>query len=384
MPKVGRPTLTGLEGGDARVRDVGFSSQKAEIAFTGNLRSYGLDAELAEPRVDNPVWTTALNSKNRYVAANLGYERLAGAPFSPAAHPLTPEADAARALLSPARNRVSVVDYISPHRHEGERAEEDADSRIPRKDASAAKRPHVPRPRSLSPDEAGAVYDQMDRTPTRIPPAPEEDEPEEEEEAPVDLAAAFDEAAAARFRDGVGQEWRVAVKTGGDLGAGTDADIGIVLIGEVGRSEEIILDDERNNFERHDLDNFSVRGASVGELQSIIIGYAHKLSGTGALSTLFGDAWQLAWLTVTDPAKGKTYRFEYNGWIDRRVPRVRLTPVSVTYANGSPSPAASPTASPSAHSPTRPGDFTDISRATASPAPRGKKAAQEPGCCSVM
>lgn len=57
---------------------------------------------------------------------------------------------------------------------------------------------------------------------------------------------AFNEA-----RDVRGFPYRVAVKTGGSFGAGTDADVSIIFIGDVAISPELYLDDERDNFERN-------------------------------------------------------------------------------------------------------------------------------------
>lgn len=42
---------------------------------------------------------------------------------------------------------------------------------------------------------------------------------------------------------------RVVVKTGTKFGAGTDYDISLILNGTQGRTKQITLDDERNNFE---------------------------------------------------------------------------------------------------------------------------------------
>lgn len=45
--------------------------------------------------------------------------------------------------------------------------------------------------------------------------------------------------------------YSVRVQTGDKVGAGTDADITIALIGESGTTKEMLLDDEKNNFERN-------------------------------------------------------------------------------------------------------------------------------------
>lgn len=46
--------------------------------------------------------------------------------------------------------------------------------------------------------------------------------------------------------------YKVAVKTANELGSGTDADVGIILVGDLGRSDELVLHDEyKNTFERN-------------------------------------------------------------------------------------------------------------------------------------
>ncbi len=45
-------------------------------------------------------------------------------------------------------------------------------------------------------------------------------------------------------------KYRITVFTGKQRGAGTDADVTIVLYGNIGDSGEWKLDDEKNNFER--------------------------------------------------------------------------------------------------------------------------------------
>lgn len=45
-------------------------------------------------------------------------------------------------------------------------------------------------------------------------------------------------------------KYRITVFTGNKRGAGTDADVSIVLYGSLGDTGEWRLDDEKNNFER--------------------------------------------------------------------------------------------------------------------------------------
>lgn len=68
---------------------------------------------------------------------------------------------------------------------------------------------------------------------------------------PVDLATlVVDEGPEAEgLPDSEKDLYRVLVRTGDRLGAGTDRDITIVLHGSHGKTAQVVLDDERNNFE---------------------------------------------------------------------------------------------------------------------------------------
>lgn len=48
-----------------------------------------------------------------------------------------------------------------------------------------------------------------------------------------------------------GNRYKINVQTGDKAGAGTDADVSIILIGELGNSQEIDLDNPANNYERN-------------------------------------------------------------------------------------------------------------------------------------
>lgn len=47
------------------------------------------------------------------------------------------------------------------------------------------------------------------------------------------------------------QRYKVSVQTGDQRGAGTDADISVILIGDKGRSAEMPLESSADNFERN-------------------------------------------------------------------------------------------------------------------------------------
>lgn len=82
------------------------------------------------------------------------------------------------------------------------------------------------------------------------------------------------------------------------------------------------------------LDSFVVTAPNVGTLQTIVIGYAHKRTAAGAISSFLGDAWKLAWVEVTNMESRVSTRFEANAWIDPRVPRIKLAAAKVRAALG--------------------------------------------------
>ena len=59
--------------------------------------------------------------------------------------------------------------------------------------------------------------------------------------------------------------WNAQVWTSDILGAGTDAKVYMTLYGDKGKSEETILENETNNFERGTADRFKVELKSVGK-----------------------------------------------------------------------------------------------------------------------
>ena len=67
-------------------------------------------------------------------------------------------------------------------------------------------------------------------------------------------------------------EYKISIKTGNDLGAGTDSKVVIRLIGTKGTTGDIVLDDKnaskksKNYFERGNLDEFTFQGTDVGQV----------------------------------------------------------------------------------------------------------------------
>ena len=52
--------------------------------------------------------------------------------------------------------------------------------------------------------------------------------------------------------------YEVVVTTGTKRGAGTDADVKIALFGALGKTDEILLDNDKDNFERGKVDHFLI------------------------------------------------------------------------------------------------------------------------------
>jgi hypothetical protein len=104
-------------------------------------------------------------------------------------------------------------------------------------------------------------------------------------------------------------QYEVAVKTSDKRGAGTDANVHIVLYGADADSGEIplyIVGDSGDKFEREALDVFIVNSLWVGKLQKIRVG--HDAVG-------LGSGWHLERIVVHD-CLGDTYFFPSSQWID--------------------------------------------------------------------
>eukprot|EP00047_Mylnosiga_fluctuans_P014195 m.36272 g.36272 ORF g.36272 m.36272 type:complete len:2392 (+) comp5381_c0_seq2:48-7223(+) len=105
--------------------------------------------------------------------------------------------------------------------------------------------------------------------------------------------------------------YQVAVKTGDVLGAGTDANVYVVLYGENGDSGERKLEhslDHRNKFERKQTDTFEIEAVNLGALHRVKVWHDNKGLNAG---------WFLDSIDVTDPATAKTYSFPCGRWFDK-------------------------------------------------------------------
>ncbi|ESO97796.1 hypothetical protein LOTGIDRAFT_208950 [Lottia gigantea] len=101
-------------------------------------------------------------------------------------------------------------------------------------------------------------------------------------------------------------KYKVTVFTGNKKGAGTDANVSIILFGEFGDSGEKKLSSRKNNFERNKVDEFLLECPKLGRLERIRIGH----DDTG-----FGPGWFLDKVIVDDVAVSKVYEFPCQRWL---------------------------------------------------------------------
>ena len=142
------------------------------------------------------------------------------------------------------------------------------------------------------------------------------------------------------FKDGeetiATTDYKISVKTSDISGAGTDANVLLVLFGENGDSGELALRNSETNinkFERARVDVFNFKGIlSLGELVKCRVWH----DNTGSL---FGNAsWHLDSIKVEDLGKGKTFNFRCGKWLslskdDKQIAR-ELIPDSAPSASG--------------------------------------------------
>eukprot|EP00775_Hariotina_reticulata_P001782 gene1782-2116_t len=147
------------------------------------------------------------------------------------------------------------------------------------------------------------------------------------------LSAAAGDIAGGAIRN----KWKLTVQTLDARGAGTDADISVVLIGSIGSSQETALQSSANSFERSKIDEFVIDAGAVplGELVKLDIGFASKAHTTaaGVLGCVVGKQWGLNSVEVTNLGTGKKYFFACDCWIGKAAPRLQLSPGSVTNKN---------------------------------------------------
>uniref|UniRef100_A0A8B9IIN7 Lipoxygenase homology domains 1 n=1 Tax=Anser cygnoides TaxID=8845 RepID=A0A8B9IIN7_ANSCY len=103
--------------------------------------------------------------------------------------------------------------------------------------------------------------------------------------------------------------YTIQVKTSDIGGAGTDANVSLVLFGENGDSGILALKESNksNKFERNQMDEFNFSDMlSLGDLCKVRIWHDNKGIAPG---------WHLEYIDVTDSATDKTFRFQCDRWL---------------------------------------------------------------------
>lgn len=104
--------------------------------------------------------------------------------------------------------------------------------------------------------------------------------------------------------------YKVNVKTGDVMGAGTDANVFMVMFGENGDSGELALKNSetyKDKFERNHVDVFSFKGLlSLGELMKVRIWHDNKF---------FGANWFLESVEIIDESNDEKFLFPCNRWL---------------------------------------------------------------------
>jgi len=104
--------------------------------------------------------------------------------------------------------------------------------------------------------------------------------------------------------------FQIKIFTGSAFGAGTDANVFIIVQGQKGKTSEIALvyGDNINKFEDGQCDTFVVDGNDVGEITHVII--RHDDYG-------IGSNWLLDHVEVVDHATGLMWSFPCNQWMEK-------------------------------------------------------------------
>eukprot|EP00899_Mesostigma_viride_P015258 jgi/Mesvir1/23733/Mv18674-RA.1 len=106
------------------------------------------------------------------------------------------------------------------------------------------------------------------------------------------------------------RKYVVSIKTGDVRNAGTDAKVYVQLFGsQAAPTGQIWLDATKKQFERNDLDEFTITAPNVGEIQKLRIG--HDNSG-------MGPGWFLDYVQIRDASSGATWRFPCHRWLDKK------------------------------------------------------------------
>ena len=101
--------------------------------------------------------------------------------------------------------------------------------------------------------------------------------------------------------------YELTVQTGDIFGAGTDANVFVKMIGDVGTSPEFTLPTEKQDMEKGMVNKYRVAADDVGPIRKLIIGH----DGAGV-----GPAWYLEKVSIKDES-GEIYNFKCQDWLIR-------------------------------------------------------------------
>jgi len=100
--------------------------------------------------------------------------------------------------------------------------------------------------------------------------------------------------------------YKIDVTTGDRKGAGTEANVHIVLYGDNGDSGVRVLDGPGNLFERKQTDNFGFKTVDLGNIKKIRIGHDNSV---------FGPGWFLDKVVVTNEKTNQQWFFLCGKWL---------------------------------------------------------------------
>ena len=103
--------------------------------------------------------------------------------------------------------------------------------------------------------------------------------------------------------------WKVVVNTSDKRGAGTDANVHIVLFSKDRQTAKQLLDTSKDNFERGAVDTFFFEDVDVGPVERIQIGHDNSLPFPG---------WHCQQVEVVNVTTGAMLTFPCDMWFDRR------------------------------------------------------------------
>ncbi|XP_060561299.1 lipoxygenase homology domain-containing protein 1-like [Ruditapes philippinarum] len=103
--------------------------------------------------------------------------------------------------------------------------------------------------------------------------------------------------------------YHIHVKTGDVAGAGTDANVYLIIYGAKGDTGQLMLRQSasfKNKFERGKTDVFKIRATDIGQIKRIKVGHD---------GTSLNDGWFLDMVKILVPSRGEQYVFACHRWL---------------------------------------------------------------------